>query len=295
MYENVSLESLFLEARRNEKKIQEFRNLMAITSSMEGAVGIARSSGTFLSSAFDKVSDFFGSIFNKSAEPTFQFKEASELDKEIKRNLDVAIQAYSSKYNTEIPYITSCTVDILTLARLVSKCANDYQKVVKEIAIEADTVISKAMTSEEFRTSSRPYKPSTAYNKAKEWIKSVEDFKERSFDYEKRSDVEELGKVLPNVNSLKEVWDIINNCSKTLNTEELKKLQKEVNSISLKADALASELGSGAYVCGPEASSTLTDIISLAAESVTHVSIVQHSLNQLVLAYISIGNELLNK
>lgn len=290
---NTSFESILQESLTTKKAFEEISNLMHSTASMETLRGLSNASSTFLSSAFTKVSDIFTSFFNREKVSLFSYQEAMELDKELKRHLDLAKHNFIELAYKEVPYITSCKVDLLTLSRDLKGLLNSHQEIVTAITIEADTLISKAMTSEEFRENIRPFKPSSVYQKASKWVKDVEEFKFKTFDPEKKADREKVSNILPNVSLSREIWDNIQICVKNFNEKELNNLQREINSIAQKADALAEQLSNGEFHCSSESINEIERVLKLSAEAVTSLSIVQHSLNQLILAYAAVIGELI--
>lgn len=181
--------------------------------------------GDFFKSKLNSIKEIFSITANEKQAVGAISNSITNLNSEMKRTFklseDVSKKGgsfFSSVDSIIVPTIPGINVDFLTLTKELSSKTDLIINNVKPLLSEIDTYLSKLNNDEDFRTS---ITPGTIDKKVKEISDSLNVSLTKMIDTKKIDDKTELKNILPNLSSIK---DISNNLQNSLITKDLKLL-----------------------------------------------------------------------
>lgn len=268
---------------RNKDIISEFSSKSTMFNGVgnEDFMAIISNAKMFLTKGLDKISGLFSSSLNETKNPIPVFRDINDYITYLERSKGSFDSVYlEALFKTDIPYIAGCKVNFETLVDRLKSLVVDHGKKVKNAVYEADLIVSKALSSDDFRKSSRPYTETQPIKDGKKFNEDIANFNREVIDPVNMVDHKPFSEVFGNVSSLYEAGKILKSIGDMTLFKDLQNIHGEVTSISVKVKSLANQIETGNIECTNECIKHVISCLTVSAEAVTSLAILYYFIGQ---------------
>lgn len=174
-------------------------------------------------------------IFESGTEASITRSELREYKKSID-NIKLKVK-YNDVSAIMIPVTLGMKTDLYTAVNEIVYVSDVLKKDVPATINKLDVVVSKMLTSKDFRTSGRPFKDSTV----EDVYKKLDTVLNKLLDPTGVNDRMSVRELLPNLSSLEEIVSNLSNLSELADKKILKNIVKQSNEVSKNIDFLYNE------------------------------------------------------
>ena len=229
-----------------ENTMQEIRGLVILANprlQSEDLSSYVKGVGSFFTSKIDKVGLAFGWFGSKSKKAELVFDNPSEFVRAMSDNRKAIDKAANASYGTyellRIPTVPGLTTNMVDATDKTIKLVDKINSVLAPKLESLDTLISKVLADEAFRTSTRPMiHDKTTVKIIDELQKEINTF----ISPKQLQDTVLLKDIFPNMRSIKDCYEKLIATASHGSLEQLKTYRDMIDKIVDKIEALVGEL-----------------------------------------------------
>lgn len=279
----ISKEDFMSMMVRNRTIISDFANKETMFKGVgnEDFASIIANARLFLTKGLDKISGLFTSSLSETQNPIPVFRDYNDYIVYLEKHRgDFDSVFIESLLKSDVPYIAGCKVNFEVLVDKLRDLVNDHGKKVKNAVYEADMIISKALSSEDFRKSSRPYSEPQSIKDGRKFNEDIAAFNKEVIDPIKMEDHGLFMDIYGSLNSFYESGKKLKAIGDMTMFKELQNIHGEVTSISVKVKSLSNMIQTGNIECTNECIKHIIGCLTVSAEAVTSLAILYYFIGQ---------------
>lgn len=281
--EGLTLEELNYLQKHKHEVIKSVETLYELQTSTESIGSFLSETKSFLAQGFNKFANFFSKTFSKTPNPIPQFYKIEDYQKTAKKIISSG--DYSRVVNNQYDYIMGCKLFLQDMFQGVLRASEDHATIVKEVMADLDLTVSELLSDQDKRTSIKPFVLTDKMKLGVNFHKKVEEFQAKAIAGDGYQDKQELYKIIPNFNVLKEIDTYIEDIRKNFSESIFSSTLKEIESLSLKTKELARQIEKKEITCSKQALSSLKDSLTIGANVSTSLATLYYLAGQCALAY----------
>lgn len=289
--EKYSIESMNNLIARNKREVTSFQANTELSSEYEFIGGLFNNTKNFLTNSLSSIGSWFAELQTSTPDPLPQFFN-SEKTAKIILGFTKNENNYLDYGTMEIQYIIGCDKGLKDIGDKLLSIPSNHINIVNDALDECDVLISKVLSSEDFRSSNTPITLTGKIKSGSNFIQQVESVHTYLINPNDFVEDRMLNSICRNLKELDQTSDIISKLKSTLKQKELNDVLDKVEAISVKAKAIATDIEVEKITCTKAILDGIKLYISTSANIVTALSTYYYLVSQYALVYNSLGKKI---
>lgn len=289
--EKFSIESMNNLIARNKREIVSFQANTDLSGEYEFIGGLFNNTKNFLTNSLSSIGSWFAELQTSTPDPLPQFFN-SEKTAKIISGFTKNEKNYLDYGTMEVQYIIGCDKGLKEIGDKLLSIPANHLDIVNDALDECDILISKVLSSDDFRASNTPIAITGKLKAGSTFIQQVDSV--HSYLINPNDFVEDrmLNSICRNLKELDQSSDCISKLKSTLKQKELNAVLDKVEAISVKAKAIATDIEVEKITCTKAVLDGIKLYISTSANIVTALSTYYYLVSQYALVYNALGKKI---
>lgn len=246
-----------------------------------------------MSSYLKEISTFFSSkiktlaeTFTTNVKDRLKFKDSDrpnafiiDLKNELK-NLQVFTKIpYSSIKQFKVPTVIGLNTDMYSASKIIIPLLEKIKNNSLDYLDKLDVVTSKLISDKDYRLKVGPEELNS--NTIEIITKELDSGLKKAYNVKNVYDMDSFGNLFPNNQTVKTVADMLVNAGNNITLENMKELEKRIDSIVEKIDVFIEQVQDQKYEISKTMLKNYSDLLNACSQYITSATSVIHAYNQL--------------
>lgn len=246
-----------------------------------------------MSSYLKEISTFFSSkiktlaeTFTTNVKDRLKFKDSDrpnafiiDLKNELK-NLQVFTKIpYSSIKQFKVPTVIGLNTDMYSASKIIIPLLEKIKNNSLDYLDKLDVVTSKLISDKDYRLKVGPEELNS--NTIEIITKELDSGLKKAYNVKNLYDMDSFGNLFPNNQTVKTVADMLVNAGNNITLENMKELEKRIDSIVEKIDVFIEQVQDQKYEISKTMLKNYSDLLNACSQYITSATSVIHAYNQL--------------
>lgn len=271
--------------------LKEHNQLMSKSLGLTNMVNNISNEST--SSYLKEISTFFSSkiktlaeTFTTNVKDRLKFKDSDrpnafiiDLKNELK-NLQVFTKIpYSSIKQFKVPTVIGLNTDMYSASKIIIPLLEKIKNNSLDYLDKLDVVTSKLISDKDYRLKVGPEELNS--NTIEIITKELDSGLKKAYNVKNIYDMDSFGNLFPNNQTVKTVADMLVNAGNNITLENMKELEKRIDSIVEKIDVFIEQVQDQKYEISKTMLKNYSDLLNACSQYITSATSVIHAYNQL--------------